>query len=94
MDNGKQAAMHVRGETCTDELAVRRYLEALRDNIQFESRTGASGCPISSRVETEFISVAARFGRANHISHTTWRLVGVGTGMLKRAGIQAFECPG
>ncbi len=69
----------------SDPLA-RLQLAQERIDLQRELATKSATIDLS-RVEDEFVKVAAEYGRRKGISYAAWREAGVDAAVLKRAGI-------
>jgi hypothetical protein len=64
----------------------RVHLLQERRNLADELAAKEAGSDLSE-LEEGFVSTAASYGKRKGITYETWREVGVGAGLLKRAGI-------
>jgi hypothetical protein len=71
----------------TSDPLTRLQLEQERMDLQRELDTASAGVDLT-RLEDEFVQVAAAYGARKGISYAAWRAVGVDPATLRRAGIK------
>jgi hypothetical protein len=63
-------------------------LQLIQDRMDLRAELATKSAPVDlSKVEEEFVRVAADFGKRKGISYAAWREIGVDAAVLKRAGI-------
>jgi uncharacterized protein YicC (UPF0701 family) len=75
-------------EKSLPEATSLKRLQLAQERRDLESELeGMSAAVDLSKVEAEFVKVAAAYGRRKGIAYATWRELGVGADVLKKAGI-------
>ena len=84
-------AMRQRIATIDSELETARPLQGLhltQEKLNLEAKIEAAETAVDiTAFEDDFVAVAREYGESNRISYSAWRLIGVPTAILKRAGI-------